>query len=231
MEVRRLCNNGEFYFEVSGINTRVPYFKDVKPLGSSLAECFGSTNGIDWNTKYVIGRAFLFINNPFSILSDNRIVTQNDQGLWCVLDYFGKTIVPYGVYSKIDGFKSRLARVKKLNTAVFWEDDKEEYYNTFGIIDMDGKEIVDCSYDEIYKFYDTDNAFTILNKNGKKTKFHLGYRKEFSFNDIEWLQYLEERGSIYRWDKDYGQDNFKFLSNRANYIHDTIDDLEENEDD
>ena len=231
MEIRRLCNNKDFYFQVSGIETRMPYFKNVKPLGSSLAVCCGSSNGKDWKDNLIIGRAFLFVKNPFSILSDNRIVTQNDQGSWCVLDYFGKTIVPYGVYSKIDGFKSRLARVKKVNTAIFWEDNREEYYNTFGIIDMDGKEIVDCSYDEVYKFYATDNAFTILVKEGKKAKFHLGYRKEFSFNDIEWLQYLEDRGSLYRWDKDYGSDNYKYISNRANYINDAIDEMEENEDD
>jgi hypothetical protein len=228
MEVRRLCKDNEFYYEVSGIKTKTPFFKNVRPHGNSLAICLGSVNSIDWR-EYIIGRAFLFIKNPFSILSDNRIVTQSDRGEWSVLDYYGKTIVPYGMYSKIDGFKSRLARVKKTNAAIFWDENREEYFDTFGIIDIEGKEIVDCSYDEIYHFYNTDNWFTVLKKQGKAIKYHLGYRKEFNIDDVEWMQYMEDRGSLIRWDKDYGYDNFKYVSNRATYIHDNDEDDQEDD--
>lgn len=231
MEIRRLCSNKEFYYQVLGIKTKMPYFKNVKYNGRGSFICCGSTNGKDWEEGLLIGEAFKYIRNPFSIMSDNRIVTQNDKGEWGVLDYFGRVIVPYGVYAKIDGFKSRLARVKKLNTVIFWEKNEEGYYDTFGIIDINGKIIVECIYDEIYKFYNTDSFYTILRNGNHDSKFHLAYRMIFSLNDIEYLQYQEEHGSISRWDIDYFSDAFKYTSLRAKYIDEYNHLQDEDEDD
>ena len=52
-------------------------------------------------------------------------------------------------------------------------------------------------YDTIYKFYDNDKWYTTLKKNGRRFKFHLGYWKEFGdIRDVEWFQYLEDRGCL-----------------------------------
>ena len=85
----------------------------------------------------------------------------------------------------------------KYNYVINPSKGQEEYYKTWGIIDKGGREILKCDYDEIYKFYGKDNWFTILRKDGISTKFHLGYWKPFAdTSDVEWLQYLEERGSV-----------------------------------
>jgi hypothetical protein len=207
MEIRRRCNNSEIYFEIVGANT--PYFKNVRRLKNNLIVCEASKNGTEWVDNIAIGCAFLIIKNPFSIISDGRIVTQNDQGNWCVQDSKGNMIVPYGKYSLINGFSCRLARVKKHNTAIFFPEGNEEYYDTWGVIDVNGREIIECVYDEIYNFYGNNNWFTILKRGSKSTKFHLCYRKPFgNTSDVEWMQYLEDKGSITNWCNNYSSQDY-----------------------
>lgn len=160
-----------------------------------------SKNNTDW--LEVIKKAPFFISvfsNPFSIISDRRVVTQNNKGEWGVLDFNNKEIVPFGKYSHIDGFKFKLAKVRKTTPVIFWETGEESSFDTYGIIDINGKEVIPCEYDIIYKFYGNDKWYTTLFKQGKHTKFHLGYRRTFGdFSDIEWYHYLEERGTI-KWE-------------------------------
>ena len=106
----------------------------------------------------------------------------------------GNVIVPQGKYSRIDGFKCNLAKVKRRNTIINWKDESEEYFDTYGIIDKDGHEIVKCEYDTIYKFYGNDKWYTTMIKNGWSIKFHLGYRTTFgNLSDVEYLRYLEDQ--------------------------------------
>lgn len=201
MEIRRRCNKEGFYFEVKREEKPTYFFKNAV-FNNNVTTMSVSKNGIDWMSGVKAPYGFSLIKNPFSIISDGRLVTQNDQGAWAVFDSYGKILIPYGKYVKIDGFNHRLARVKKMNTAIFWEEDREEYFYTFGIIDIFGREIVECEYDEIYKFYGTNNMFTILHKYGNpKIKFHLAYWRTFgSTRDVEDMQYDEDHGKLVRMD-------------------------------
>ena len=166
--------------------------------------------------------------NPVTYISDERAVTQDCFGLWGVYDLSGNIVVPKGKYAKIDGFKFNLAKVKKVNTIIHWEDMSEEYYDTYGIIDRNGKEIVECEYDKIYKFYDNDKWYTTMFKDGKSIKFHLGYWTTFgNISDVEWYQYLEERGSI-EWkggNRSFKRESYNDEgSNSDNSIWDALED-------
>lgn len=141
-----------------------------------------------------------FIKYPFQIVSKNRIVAQDEEGRYCVTDLSGNIIVPFGRYSKIDGFKWNVARVRMTYPKNPLGEKDEGWCNQYGIIDINGKEVVECVYDTIYKFYGNNKAYTTLFKGSEKKKFHLGYQRFFgSLQDIEYLQYLEDQGVI-KWE-------------------------------
>lgn len=165
----------------------------------SLIVCSISSNRVDWTDYIKAGNVLRMIsNNPISFVSNKRVVTQDPHHRWAVFDMYGNFVVPYGKYIQIDGYNRNLARVLKYNHVMNPATGEQiDCYKTWGIIDKEGKEIVECEYDQIYKFYGKDNWFTILRKGRISTKFHLGYWKTFAdISDVEWLQYLEERGSV-----------------------------------
>lgn len=153
MEIRRLHGEDGFFFEVKRQGKATYYFKDVKQMANGSTFFSVSINGKNWKEGVKAPGGFLLVKNPLSIISDNRMVTQNDRGEWAVINASGKEIIPYGRYAKIDGFECQLAKVKKINTAIFWENNTEEYFNTFGIVDIYGREVLPTIYEEVYKFY------------------------------------------------------------------------------
>lgn len=174
-----------------------PLYKIVDNM-DLLVACEYSNNLVEWK-GYINNEELLLsiCKNYISFISNERVVTQDCFGAWGVLDLSGRTIVPMGKYTKIDGYKYNLAKVKKIDTIINWEDKSEEYINIYGIIDRNGNEVVKCEYDTIYKFYDNDKWYTTLKKNGRRFKFHLGYWKEFGdIRDVEWFRYLEDRGCL-----------------------------------
>jgi hypothetical protein len=188
--------NGCFYY-FDGKTGGWPLYKIINNK-ESIVVCGFSQDLVNWK-DYIIGEKIMIAIrvNPITYISNERAVTQDCFGQWEVYDLSGNIIVPKGKYAKIDGFKFNLAKVKKVNTVIHGEDMSGDYHDTFGIIDINGKEVVECEYDTIYKFYGNDKWYTTLIKDGKSIKFHLGYWKTFgNISDVEWYQYLEERGDI-----------------------------------
>lgn len=188
--------NGCFYYYGDNI-LGCPIYKIIEKK-DSLVVCGFSQDLVNWKDYIIEEKIMMAIRaNPVTFISDERAVTQDSFGQWGVIDLSGNIIVPKGKYAKIDGFKFNLAKVKRVNTVIHWEDMSEDYYDTFGIIDINGNEVVECEYDTIYKFYGNDKWYTTMFKDGKSAKFHLGYWTTFGdFSDVERYQYLEERGSI-----------------------------------
>lgn len=174
---------------------RWPIYKIVDNKDSFVV-CSFSHDLVNWKDYIIEEKIMMAIRmNPVTYISDERAVTQDCFGQWGVYDLSGNIIVPKGKYAKIDGFKFNLAKVKKVNTIVHWEDMSEDYYDTYGIIDRNGKEIVKCEYDTIYNFYGNDKWYTKMFKNGESIKFHLGYWTKFgNFSDIDYLEEREWKG-------------------------------------
>lgn len=189
----RLILNGYMFLFDNTVKTRHLY--QLVDRKESLLVCSFSKDLNEWNDYICKDSIFLTIfNNPVSYISNERVVTQHSFGNWEVRDLLGNVIVPQGKYSRIDGFKCNLAKVKRRNTIINWKDESEEYFDTYGIIDKDGNEIVKCEYDTIYKFYGNDKWYTTMIKNGWSIKFHLGYRTTFgNLSDVEYLRYLEDQ--------------------------------------
>ena len=219
-------NGNIFYFDENV--RRWPIYKIVDNKDSFVV-CSFSQDLVNWKDYIIEEKIMMAIRmNPVTYISDERAVTQDCFGLWGVYDLSGNIVVPKGKYAKIDGFKFNLAKVKKVNTIIHWEDMSEEYYDTYGIIDRNGKEIVECEYDKIYKFYDNDKWYTTMFKDGKSIKFHLGYWTTFgNISDVEWYQYLEERGSI-EWkggNRSFKRESYNDEgSNSDNSIWDALED-------
>lgn len=195
-KITRLVLNGHTILFDDTVETRHLY--QIVDRKESLLVCSFSKDLNEWNDYLCKDFVFLAIfNNPVSYISNERVVTQHSFGNWEVLDLLGNVIVPQGKYSRIDGYKYNLAKVKRRNTIINWKDESEEYFDTYGIIDQDGNEIVKCEYDTIYKFYGNNKWYTTMIKNGWSIKFHLGYRTTFgSLSDVEYLQYLEDQGRL-----------------------------------
>lgn len=70
-----------------------------------------------------------------------------------VINSEGVEIIPFGKYSRIDGFDHGLSRVKSRGK--------------WGIINSEGEEVVPLEYDKIWNFYDKKHTTTIAFKNEK----------------------------------------------------------------
>lgn len=219
--------NGCFYYYGEKIGER-PIYKNVEKR-DSLIVCGFSQDLVNWKDYIIEDKIMMAIRaNPVTFISDERAVTQDSFGQWGVIDYSGNIIVPKGKYSKIDGYKFKLAKVKKVNTVIHGEDKSEDYYDTYGIIDINGNEVVECEYDTIYKFYGNDKWYTTMFKDGRSAKFHLGYWTTFGdISDIEWYQYLEERGSI-EWkggNRSFKKESFDDEDSNSDYsVWDALED-------
>lgn len=99
---------------------------------------------------------------------ENICVVNRGKGMWAVLDIEGAEIVPFGKYSWIDGFDHGLARVK-----VF---DKEHHRFKWGIIDMQGEEVLPPEFDEIWNFLGKGRSDTRVVKDGIFHQFDLNDR-------------------------------------------------------
>ena len=80
-------------------------------------------------------------------------VVQNDKFLYGVTDNDGKVIVPFGKYGWISGFDHGLARVKSIFGQVGIDLETGAVENPkWGIIDMQGNEVLPVEYDEVWNF-------------------------------------------------------------------------------
>lgn len=81
---------------------------------------------------------------------ENVKVVRNKCYQWGVVDDEGEFIVPFGVYSWIDGFENGLARVKKgIGDNARW-----------GIINDDGEVVLPVKYDKVWNFFRMERTDT-----------------------------------------------------------------------
>lgn len=94
-----------------------------------------------WGLLDSKGRIILECNYANISISDDKTLfslKSYDSG-YCVVNYNGKVIIPYGEYAIIDGFTNGYARVKK--------------NRKYGIVNTKGEIVLPVEYDNIWSFY------------------------------------------------------------------------------
>ena len=105
--------------------------------------------------------------------SDGQVFTiKNKQGEYAVINKKGDIIVPFGIYNYIDGFEKGLSRVRKqlpVEGATPPEGSVLQLRlmkSKWGVIDDKGNEILPIIFDEVWKFYNTEQVTTRVILNG-----------------------------------------------------------------
>lgn len=94
---------------------------------------------------------------------DNVKVVRNKCYQWGVVDEEGEFVVPFGVYSWIDGFDNGLARVKKgIGDNARW-----------GIINDEGDVVLPIIYDKVWNFFRMERTDTTVELNGVRQRVDL----------------------------------------------------------
>ena len=105
-----------------------------------------------------------------SAIGNKRLFTvQNKRYEYGVITADGEEIVPFGKYQWIDGFDKGLARVKlgKVTNGI------KNSGNKWGLIDVDGNEVLPVEYDDIWNFYAKNRITTKIIKDKKSIDFKL----------------------------------------------------------
>ena len=183
-------------------------------------------------------------------------VVQNRDFQFAVINSDGEVIVPFGKYAWIDGFDSGLARVRTagvrvndpnlcavINDSINVIDGKAltAYYNDlkrshpdqlsrWGIINMDGEEVVPVKYDNVWNFFGKNRKSTIVENDGSRYKVR--------FSDLPGSVYYieEEEGEAYGAGYDdygthYGEYAGSYAQDVMGYSDDVIDDAFEGDPD
>lgn len=197
-------------------------------------------------------------NNQYRRRTDfGRVsVVQNRENQYAVIDAEGSEIVPFGKYSWIDGFDSGLARVRTAGVryndpnvcavfddefkviqgdalAAYYDDLKRnhpEQLARWGIINMEGEEVLPASYDNIWNFYGKSRRSTTVENDGSS------WNVEFSclLGSAYYREELEEDDTYDDYD-DYGTHYGEYAGSYAQdvmgYSDDVIDDVFEGDPD
>lgn len=105
-----------------------------------------------------------------SAIGNKRLFTvQNKRYEYGVITADGEEIVPFGKYQWIDGFDKGLARIKlgKVTNGI------KDSGNKWGLIDVDGNEVLPVEYDDIWNFYAKNRITTKIIKDKKSIDFKL----------------------------------------------------------
>ncbi len=164
---------------------------------------------IDHTNKCII-LPFVFNHIAIGLQTQPLIVSANYQGRWYVFkpkdenfkveNIESETIVDSFRYTLIDGFDHGLARVR-IN-------------ESWGIINVDGKEVLPIEYQNIWNFYGKNRAYTNVGKDGKVEQI---WFKDFATDNSmttfggtpqERLPYMPKLNSI-------GMKNFKRFKDRT----------------
>ena len=103
-------------------------------------------------------------------IGNKRLFTvQNKRYEYGVITADGEEIVPFGKYQWIDGFDKGLARVKlgKVTNGI------KDCGNKWGLIDVDGNEVLPVEFDDIWNFYGKNRITTKIVKDKKEIDFKL----------------------------------------------------------
>ena len=105
-------------------------------------------------------------------------VVENDKYQYGVTDNDGNVIVPFGKYAWISGYDHGLARVKNMMGIALVDLKSGVVENPkWGIIDMDGNEVLSVKYDEIWNFLGKGRNSTRVIKDGESY--------DFDFNSLQ----------------------------------------------
>ncbi len=125
-------------------------------------------------------------------------VVQNDKFLYGVTDNDGKVIVPFGKYGWISGFDHGLARVKSIFGQVGIDLETGAVENPkWGIIDMQGNEVLPVEYDEVWNFLGKGRNSTRVIKDDQSF--------DFFFDGLE-LRSFVPRSHRYAGRREYDQE-------------------------
>lgn len=168
----------------------------------------------------------------------NITVIQRADYAWGIIDQKGTEIVPFGKYGWIDGFDEHgLARVRtaKLKDEVvkiadhgieLTEDDIWAFHYfigdkrgaaklkhpLWGIIDMNGNEVLPLEYDNIWNFFGKNRLSTKVEKDGKEYDFSLEYQEILSDDDTDEDYKYSQGYENYYCPHDYENDTWDALT-------------------
>ena len=102
-------------------------------------------------------------------------VVENDRFQYGVTDNNGNVIVPFGKYGWISGYDHGLARVKSIGGSVQIDLQTGAVQNAkWGIIDMEGNEVLPVKYDAVWNFLGKERTSTKVIKDGESHWFLFG---------------------------------------------------------
>lgn len=156
-----------------------------------------------------------------SAIGNKRLFTvQNKRYEYGVITADGEEIVPFGKYQWIDGFDKGLARVKlgKVTNGI------KDSGNKWGLIDVDGNEVLPVEYDDIWNFYARNRITTKIIKDKKSIDFKLSAFK--IDNEFEHCIYNKDD---YR--PHYGEFEGSYAQDVMGYSDDVINDAFEGDPD
>lgn len=134
---------------------------------------------------------------------ENVKVVRNKCYQWGVVDDEGEFIVPFGVYSWIDGFENGLARVKKgIGDNARW-----------GIINDDGEVVLPVKYDKVWNFFRMERTDTTVELNGVRQRVDLDALGPRWVDDFP-----EDMDSSDSSDKDDDNDDYSYADPYDNYF-------------
>ena len=132
-----------------GIKDNLVFFESWNPESASWVPCVG-----------------LDEKQPFEYSKEGcGRITVFKEGYYSVIDRHGNIIVPPGKYTYIDGFDHNLARVK-IDGMTSINNPNESTVDKWGLIDIDGKEVLPLDYSEIWGFYNKNRTYTRLSMGG-----------------------------------------------------------------
>jgi len=145
-------------------------------------------------------------------------VIENRNYQWSIVDLEGNVIVPFGKYDWIDGFDHGLARVNKVDAGS----------KKWGIINMDGEEVLPVEYDSVWNFYGKNRNSTTIEKDGNQTTAY--------FCDLNPDLYDEDAAfdceeDDYRYGTHYGDFAGSYAQDEMGYSDDVIYDAFEGDPD
>ena len=174
------------------------------------------------NGKFLIPMEYESIAAP-SIGDDNYVIHSLSKG-YAVINSKGEYIVPFGEYSYISGFDYFHARIRKGKQ----QDDDGNAISNWGIINGDGKIVLEPKYKFIYNFYRTSHKFAkVISADNAIHEFHflddtLKYNGALADEERKYAQELEDYASLQ--DYTYNEYNGSYAQDVMGYSDQEIDD-------
>lgn len=135
-----------------------------------------------------------------------------------LVDRYGNTIIPYGVYNFIDGADHNLARVYVVHPTT--------HKKCWGIVDTSGRVALPLEYSNIWNFHEKDMDYTTVEKDGVSKKvFFKSLISSGISNQTMHIMHQEDYG------RHYGEFAGSYAQDVMGYSDDVINDAFEGDPD